>query len=68
MKVSKHEKMESFFVPRTPTKKINMLPMCNNNKWICKICDAQKNDVNFLWNTKMKFYLFLTRGYIIVVM
>ena len=44
--MSKHEKMESFFVSRMPTKKINMLPMCNNKKWICKTCDAQKHDVN----------------------
>ena len=53
--MSKHEKMESFFVSRMPTKKINMLPMCNNKKWICKTCDAQKHDVNLFcaiqnWN------------------
>ena len=58
IEASKHEKMESFFVSRTLTKKINMLPMCNNKKRICEICETQKNDVNFLCNLKIKFDFF----------
>ena len=64
--MSKHEKMKSFTVLRTLTKKINMLPMCNNEKGICKSCDAQKNDVNFF--VLHKNDCFLTRGYIFDVM
>ena len=29
-----------------------MLPMCNNEKWKCKICDVQKNDINFFVQRK----------------
>ena len=43
-----------------------MLPMCNNEKGIYKICDEQKNDANFFVQHKNDF--FLTRGYIFDVM
>ena len=66
--MSKHEKMEIFIVSRTPMKKINMLPMCNNEKWIFKICDAQNNDVNFFVQHKNEILFFLTRGFIFDVM
>ena len=56
--------MESFIVLRTATKKISMLPMRNNEKGKCKICDVQKNDVNFFVQHKNDFFFFLTHGYI----
>ena len=52
--MGKHEKMESFFVLRTPTKKINMLSMCNNKSEYVKFV-MRKKEILIFFDSRLYF-------------